>query len=90
MRLAEGTPTPAESELVVQHQGQQVAVAAGHRCEKVACHAVGPVTDATFRMRPCLRSNMRGKHSRVSAVNARRLGWSPKGPSLAKVVEGHL
>jgi hypothetical protein len=25
---------------------------------------------------------------RVSAVNARRLGWSPKGPSLADVVEG--
>jgi len=29
-------------------------------------------------------------NSRVSAVNARRLGWSPKGPSLAEVVEGHL
>jgi nucleoside-diphosphate-sugar epimerase len=28
-------------------------------------------------------------NSRVSAVNARRLGWSPKGPSLAEVVEGH-
>jgi nucleoside-diphosphate-sugar epimerase len=27
-------------------------------------------------------------NSRVSAVNARRLGWSPKGPSLAEVVEG--
>jgi hypothetical protein len=29
-------------------------------------------------------------NSRVNAVNARRLGWSPKGPSLAEVVEGHL
>jgi nucleoside-diphosphate-sugar epimerase len=28
-------------------------------------------------------------NSRVSAVNARRLGWSPKGPSLADVLEGH-
>jgi uncharacterized protein YbjT (DUF2867 family) len=28
--------------------------------------------------------------SRVSAVNARRLGWAPKGPSLAEVVEGQL
>jgi nucleoside-diphosphate-sugar epimerase len=28
-------------------------------------------------------------NSRVSAVNARRLGWSPKGPSLAEVVGGH-
>lgn len=29
-------------------------------------------------------------NSRVSAVNARRLGWSAKGPSLAEAVEGHL
>jgi nucleoside-diphosphate-sugar epimerase len=29
-------------------------------------------------------------NSRVSAVNARRLGWSPEGPSLAEAVEGHL
>jgi hypothetical protein len=29
-------------------------------------------------------------NSRVSAVNARRLGWTLKGPSLAEVVEGHL
>jgi nucleoside-diphosphate-sugar epimerase len=28
-------------------------------------------------------------NSRVRAVNARRLGWSPRGPSLAEVVEGH-
>jgi hypothetical protein len=28
-------------------------------------------------------------NSRVSAVDARRLGWSPIGPSLAEVVEGH-
>jgi len=28
-------------------------------------------------------------NSRVSAVNARRLGWSPEGPSLPEVVEGH-
>jgi hypothetical protein len=27
-------------------------------------------------------------NSRVRAVNARRLGWSPKGPSLADVIEG--
>ena len=27
-------------------------------------------------------------NSLVSAVNARRLGWSPKGPSLAEVVQG--
>jgi nucleoside-diphosphate-sugar epimerase len=29
-------------------------------------------------------------NSRVSAVNARRLGWVPKGPSLWEVVQGHL
>jgi nucleoside-diphosphate-sugar epimerase len=29
-------------------------------------------------------------NSRVSAVNARRLGWSPTGPSLAETVLGHL
>lgn len=29
-------------------------------------------------------------NSRVQAVNARRLGWVPKGPSLQDVVEGHL
>jgi nucleoside-diphosphate-sugar epimerase len=29
-------------------------------------------------------------NSRVSAVNARRLGWRPWRPSLAEVVEGHL
>jgi nucleoside-diphosphate-sugar epimerase len=29
-------------------------------------------------------------NSRVRAVNARRLGWVPKGPSLAEVVEGRL
>ena len=28
-------------------------------------------------------------NSRVSAVNARRLGWTPRGPSLRQVVEGH-
>jgi nucleoside-diphosphate-sugar epimerase len=28
-------------------------------------------------------------NSRVSAVNGRRLGWSPKGPSLAEAVQGH-
>jgi nucleoside-diphosphate-sugar epimerase len=28
-------------------------------------------------------------NSRVSAVNARRLGWAPRGPSLREVVEGH-
>ena len=28
-------------------------------------------------------------NSRVSALNARRLGWSPKGPSLAEYIE-HL
>ena len=26
-------------------------------------------------------------NSRVSALNARRLGWSPKGPSLAEYIE---
>ncbi len=31
-----------------------------------------------------------GSNSRVKAVNARRLGWVPKGPSLVEVVEGHL
>jgi nucleoside-diphosphate-sugar epimerase len=30
-----------------------------------------------------------GSNCRVSAVNARRLGWSPEGPSLQEVVEGH-
>jgi nucleoside-diphosphate-sugar epimerase len=29
-------------------------------------------------------------NSRVSAVNARRLGWSPKGPSLAQYLAGRL
>jgi hypothetical protein len=28
-------------------------------------------------------------NSRVSVVNARRVGWAPKGTSLAEVVEGH-
>jgi hypothetical protein len=28
-------------------------------------------------------------NSRVRAVNARRLGWLPKGPSLRETVEGH-
>jgi nucleoside-diphosphate-sugar epimerase len=28
-------------------------------------------------------------NSRVRAVNARRLGWAPKGPALAEVVERH-
>jgi hypothetical protein len=29
-------------------------------------------------------------NSRVSAVNARRLGWSPNAPSLAEYFEGRL
>lgn len=48
-----------------------------------------PVDEVTRQYGEAVRYGV-ASNSRVSAVNARRLGWFPKGPSLAEEVEGHL